>query len=165
VPGLEAWWSLRLHHSDWPELPPTLPPNSPGLGGKPRDWVGTTETSAYLTASQVRRRRVAMTKSRFDYENNRWAGGNAALARRWYKELERTNPENVRASLDQTAGSRGAIPIGEVSMTVGFARDWLAWHDQQKAVREAGFRRWQFIASASVLLAAIGLALKAWLKW
>jgi hypothetical protein len=30
---------------------------------------------------------------------------------------------------------------------------------------EAGFRRWQFIASATVLLAAIGLALKAWLKW
>ena len=77
--------------------------------------------------------RVAMTKSRFDYENNRWAGGNAALARRWYEELERATPENVRASLDQTAGSRGAIPIGEVSMTIGFARDWLAWHDQQKA--------------------------------
>jgi hypothetical protein len=29
-----------------------------------------------------------MTKSRFDYANNRWAGGDAALARRWYKELE-----------------------------------------------------------------------------
>ena len=118
------------------------------------------EASAYLRASQV-----AMTKSRFDYKNNRWAGGNAAVARRWYNELERTNPENLRASLDQTAGSRGAIPIGDMSMTIGFARDWLAWHDQQKAVREAKFRRWQFIASASVLLATIGLALKAWLKW
>ena len=93
-----------------------------------------------------------MAKSRFDYENSRWACGNAAVARRWYKELERTNPENVRASLAQTAGSRGAIPIGEVSMTIGFARDWLAWHDQQKALREVRFRRWQFIASASVLL-------------
>jgi hypothetical protein len=106
-----------------------------------------------------------MAKSRFDYQNNRWAGGNAALARRWYEELERANQENVQASLDQTAGSRGAIPIAKVSMTIGFARDWLAWHDQQKAVREAKFRRWQFIASASVLLAVIGLALKAWLKW
>ena len=106
-----------------------------------------------------------VAKSRFNYQNNRWAGGNTTLARRWYKELERTNPENVRAILDQTAGSRGAIPIGKVSMTIGFARDWLAWHDQQKALREAKFRRWQFIASASVLLAAIGLALKAWLKW
>ena len=45
-------------------------------------------------------------------------------------------------------------------MTIGFARDWLAWHDQQKTVREAGFRRWEFIASALVFLAAIGLALK-----
>ena len=106
-----------------------------------------------------------MIKSRFDYENNRWAGGNAAVARRWYKELERTNPENLRASLDRTAGSRGAIRIGEASMTIGFARDWLAWHDQQKAVREARFRRLQFIASTSVLLAVIGLALNAWLNW
>jgi hypothetical protein len=106
-----------------------------------------------------------MTKSRFDYKNNRWAGGNAALARRWYEELERTTPEIVRARLAQTAGSRGAIRIGEVSMTIGFARDWLAWHDQQKVVREARFRRWQFVASASVLLAAIGLALNAWLNW
>jgi hypothetical protein len=106
-----------------------------------------------------------MAKSRFDYQNNRWACGNAALARRWYDELERANPENVRASLDQTAGSRGTIRIREASMTIGFARDWLAWRDQQKALREVRFRRWQFIASASVLLAAIGLALKAWLEW
>jgi hypothetical protein len=106
-----------------------------------------------------------MAKSRFDYQNNRWASGNAALARRWYEALERTNAENVRASLDQTAGSRGTIRIREASMTIGFARDWLAWRDQQKAVREARFRRWRFIAGASVLLAAIGLALKAWLKW
>jgi len=106
-----------------------------------------------------------MAKSRFDYQNNRWAGGNDALARRWYEELERANPENVRAILDQTAGSRGAIAIGKMSMTIGFARDWLAWHDQQKTVRETRFRRWQLIASASVLLAAIGLALNAWLNW
>ena len=76
-----------------------------------------------------------MAKSRFDYQNNRWASGNAALARRWYEALERTNLENVRASLAQTAGSRGAILIGEVSMTIGFARDWLAWRDQQREVR------------------------------
>jgi hypothetical protein len=57
-----------------------------------------------------------MAKSRFDYQNNRWACGNAALARRWYDDLECANPENVRASLAQTAGSRGAILIGEVSI-------------------------------------------------
>ena len=102
---------------------------------------------------------------RFDYPGTTAGPAATGLARRWYEELERTTPENVRASLDETAGSRGAILIGQVSMTIGFARDWLAWHDQQKAVREARFRRWQFIASAAVLLAAIGLALNAWLKW
>jgi hypothetical protein len=56
-------------------------------------------------------------------------------------------------------------PDRGMSMTIGFARDWLAWRDQQKALREVRFRRWQFIASASVLLAAIGLALNVWLKW
>ena len=39
-----------------------------------------------------------MASSCFDYQNNRWAGGNDVLARRWYEELERANPENVRAS-------------------------------------------------------------------
>jgi hypothetical protein len=92
-----------------------------------------------------------MAKSRFDYQNNRWAGGNDALARRWYEELERANPENVRAILDQTAGSRGAIAIGKVSMTIGFARDWLAWHDQQKTVREAKFRRWHAMPARMVV--------------
>jgi len=33
-----------------------------------------------------------MAKSRFDYENNRWAGGNAAPARRWYEEVGAREP-------------------------------------------------------------------------
>ena len=79
--------------------------NYSGLGGEARDWVGTTEASTYRKGQPSAPRRVAMAKSRFDYANNRWASGNAALARRWYKALERANPENVRAILDQTAGS------------------------------------------------------------
>ena len=100
-----------------------------------------------------------MAKSRFDYQNNRWACGNAALARRWYDELERANPENVRASLAQTAGSRGAILIGEVSMTIGFARDWLAWRDQQKALK--GGQVPALAVHRERIGSSIGLALKA----
>jgi hypothetical protein len=108
---------------------------------------------------------------RFDYENNRWAGDKG---KRWYEELERTGPENVRARLAQTdAGSLGAFPIGaEPVMTIGFAQEWLAWHDKQKAERETSFRRWQLFwsrwtalaASAAALVAALGWILTAWLK-
>ena len=54
-----------------------------------------------------------MAKSRFDYQNNRWACGNAALARRWYDELERANPENVRASLALSTPEQKCIGLPE----------------------------------------------------
>jgi hypothetical protein len=86
-----------------------------------------------------------MTEPRFDYEKSTWAGGDAEQARRWYEEC----PENVRARLAQTnAGSPGDIPIGrEMTMTIGFAQEWLAWHDRQRAEREANFRGWQIFWS------------------
>jgi hypothetical protein len=50
---------------------------------------------------------------RFEYEKSPWAGGDAAQARRWYEELERMRPENVRARLAQTdAGSPGSAAMG-----------------------------------------------------
>jgi hypothetical protein len=112
--------------------------------------------------------------ARFDYENNRWASADAAQVRRWYEELERATPENVRARRTQTdAGSRGDISIGEVSMPIGFAKDWLAWHYKQRAEREASFRRRQILwsrwtalaATATALVAAVGWVLTAWRKW
>jgi len=114
-------------------------------------------------------------QERFPYEQCTWSPhGDPERQRRWYEVLERTGPENVRARLAQTdAGSGGSISIGtEVSLTIGFAQEWLAWHDRQKAEREAKFRgaqifwtRWAALAaSAAALAAAVGWTLTTWQK-
>jgi hypothetical protein len=70
--------------------------------------------------------------------------------------LEQTGPENVRARLAQTdAGSGGSISIGtENSLTIGFAQEWLAWHDRQKSAREMRFRGSQIFWTRWAALAA-----------
>jgi hypothetical protein len=105
----------------------------------------------------------------FDYKSNRWADGEKG--RRWYDELETAGPENVRARLAQTdAGSAGDVSIGTHMITIGFAQEWLASHDRQRAEREASFRgsqiywsRWTALAAtATAIVAAIGWAITAW---
>jgi hypothetical protein len=117
----------------------------------------------------------AMKKeSRFDYEHSKWADSDRAKTRRWYDELESLGPENVRARLAQTdASARGSLAIGEHSMTIGFAQEWLAWHDRKRTEREANFRqrqlfwaRWMaFAATGTMVVACIGWCLTAWRKW
>lgn len=62
------------------------------------------------------------------------AATNPEQAKRWFDELEMICSQNVRARLAQTdAGSAGAIAIGSVNvMTIGFAQEWLAWHDRRR---------------------------------
>ena len=82
---------------------------------------------------------------RFPYEKSRW--GNPEHAKGWFEELEMIGPQNVRARLAQTdAGSAGAIAIGVTQvMTIGFAQEWLAWHDRRReAIEEARHRRTVF---------------------
>lgn len=80
---------------------------------------------------------------RFDYENKIWVGGDTARAQRWYEQLERCGPEDVRARLQQSqAGPNADIAIGEMSMPIGFAVHWLDWCDRQTANRESRFGRY-----------------------
>jgi hypothetical protein len=81
----------------------------------------------------------AMKTDRFSYETSRWAGNQPEQAKRWFDELEMIGPQNVRARLAQTdAGSAGAIAIGSIPyLTIGFAQEWLAWHDQKREALEA----------------------------
>ena len=113
-------------------------------------------------------------QERFPYEQSTWSS-DPEQKRRWYEALERTGPENVRVRLAQTgAGSAGSIAIGtEQSLTIGFAQEWLVWHDRQKAEREAEFRRTQIYwtrwaalaASVAALAAAVGWTLTTWRGW
>jgi hypothetical protein len=79
----------------------------------------------------------AMT-DRFSYETSQW-GNSPEQAKRWFEELEAQGPLNIRARLAQTnAGSGGAIAIGSVPpLTIGFAQEWLAWHDRKRDALEA----------------------------
>src|SRR5882757_7764705 len=80
-----------------------------------------------------------------------------AMAESWVHSLEITGPENVRARLAQHGGvgPGAAIPIGMVqSMSVGFAEQWLAWHDQQKSERESVFRARQIFWTRFAAIAA-----------
>jgi hypothetical protein len=43
------------------------------------------------------------------------------------------------------AGSSGSIAIGTVQMTIGFAQEWLAWHDRQKAANEVAHHERQIV--------------------
>jgi hypothetical protein len=110
---------------------------------------------------------------RFPYETSEWAAGDLLQTERWYRALERMAPENVRATLAATGyevGSRAEIHIGAQAMTKGFAQEWLAWHDAQKAQRENTFRtrqiywtRWAALAATVAALAtAIGWAFTIW---
>jgi hypothetical protein len=74
-----------------------------------------------------------MQTERFPYDTSRWAGNQPEQAKRWYDELEMIGPQNVRARLAQTdAGSAGSVVIGTTDMTIGFAQEWLAWHDRKQ---------------------------------
>lgn len=107
-----------------------------------------------------------MATDRFPYEASRWTGQDQAKL--WADELEMTGTANVRARLAQVnASSAGAIAIGAVPiMTIGFAQEWLAWHDRRReAVEEARHRRtvfwtrWAaFAATVAGASAAIGWA-------
>jgi hypothetical protein len=80
--------------------------------------------------------------------------------------LERTGPENVRARLAQTdAGSAGAILIGTDMITIGFAQEWLAWHDRRKMEREADFRDRQSFWTRFAALSAGAAALAGTAGW
>lgn len=79
-----------------------------------------------------------MKADRFPYEASRWSPAQPDQARRWFEELETQRPQNVRNRLAQVnAGSGGSVPIGATQMTIGFAQEWLAWHDQNREALEA----------------------------
>jgi hypothetical protein len=105
-----------------------------------------------------------MIEDRFPFETCRWSAGQPEQAKRWFDELELTGPQNVRARLAQTnAGSAGATAVGTTQMTIGFAQEWLAWHDRQKTAAEAARHErqifWTRLAALSATVAGASAAI------
>jgi HPt (histidine-containing phosphotransfer) domain-containing protein len=108
-----------------------------------------------------------MDDDRFPYETTRWKPAAPEQLRRWYEELEKLSPADVRARLAHfNAGSAGSISIGaEQNVTIGFIQEWLAWHDQRAAEREANFRNRQIFWTRWAALAATLAACAAVIGW
>ena len=100
-----------------------------------------------------------MSKDRFQYEASRWTTG-LTQAKLWFDELELNGPLNVSARLAQTdAGSAGDVKIGQTKMTIGFAQEWLAWHDRQKLARHERQIFWTRLAAISATVAGASAAI------
>ena len=108
--------------------------------------------------------KIVAFKDRFPYETCRWSAGQPDQANRWFDELELTGPLNVRARLAQAdAGSVGSVAIGALHMTIGFAQEWLAWHDRQKSASEVARHErqifWTRLAAISATIAGASAAI------
>ena len=153
-----------------------VPPRSPMKSGitcictgptPPAAATGDTAGTHYRQALPAKGKLPAMIKDHFPYETCRWSAGRPDQAKRRFDELELTGPQNVRARLAQSnAGSGGALAIGATQMTIGFAQEWLAWHDREKAAADVARHErqifWTRFAAISATIAggsaAIGWA-------
>ncbi|QHP69541.1 hypothetical protein EI171_20970 [Bradyrhizobium sp. LCT2] len=102
-----------------------------------------------------------MKTDRFPYEASRWSPAQPDQAKRWSEELETQSPQNVRNRLAQTdAGPAGAVTIGTTEMTIGFAEDWLAWHDRRREASEGKpYRKhWLDWFLGAVTVTSLGIA-------
>lgn len=102
----------------------------------------------------------SMSIDPFPYKASRWSAGQPDQAKRWFEELETQSPQNVRNRLAQTdAGPAGAITIGTTEMTIGFAEDWLAWHDRKREASERQPNRKHWLDWAGWAVAVISLCI------
>jgi hypothetical protein len=113
--------------------------------------------------------RPVLPEDRFPHEQSPWTPDNPQKAERWLSALERTGVENVRSRLAQLEYGRGSaadMTIGtEQAVTVGFAQEWLAWHDNKKAAQERDFRAAQVFATRWAAGAASLAAIAAAIGW
>ena len=100
-----------------------------------RSWLRSDVDTAEVVSHYTDAGGMVMT---FDYENNRWAGGNNLQARLWYEQLERQPPFSVRNRLCwSSARWPDAIMIGTVSMPRGFAQDWLTHLEERVKAQQS----------------------------
>lgn len=88
---------------------------------------------------------------------NRWANGDKA--RHWMLRLEREGVKNVRAMYADHELNAPAERLLVDDIPIGFARDWLAWHQQSKRHRRRGRHRLIVLLLLVVILAILILAI------
>jgi hypothetical protein len=103
---------------------------------------------------------------KFPYQESSWHGGQE-VSERWLAALEKTGAENVRARLALVSyGSGAAIAIGtEPIMTVGFAQEWLAWHDRGKSSEQTARLDRQIFWTRTAAIAACVAGASAAIGW
>jgi hypothetical protein len=100
-----------------------------------------------------------------------WKPAEHERAWRWYQELERLGPDNVRARVAQhDAGSAGALRgVGaEPNLTKGFAEDWLRYRDEReskKATRRFWITTTVALISAIAAIIAASPVLREWFRY
>jgi hypothetical protein len=105
-----------------------------------------------------------MSGSRFPYEQSEW---HCDQSERWNKLLQLHGPENVRSALE------GAFKEGRSWICIhtatdipkGFARQWLAWHDQLRADRKKSARTARILRAEKVALLVLAAASAAAILW
>ena len=88
-------------------------------------------------------------------------------SKRWLACLEKVGAENVRARLALvTHGSGAAIALGsETTLTVGFAQEWLSWHDRLKSERDVARHERQIFWTRTAAIAACVAGTSAAIGW
>jgi len=119
--------------------------------------IGKNCRSAAGMLEHRRHRQMRRMKRRFPYEqHNKWSH-DPAEKRRWTEALEKWGPKRVEEELsNHVLGSSASINIGETrGVVVGFARDWLAWCEQN----QINWTMWAVIIGFVVGIAAIAVSI------
>ena len=88
---------------------------------------------------------------------NRWTSGEQA--RHWMLQLEREGEANVRAIYADHERQAPDAPFLIDEISIGFVRDWLAWHDQTRRRRRRNRHR---VIVVLLLLVLLALAVLVW---
>ncbi|RIA46710.1 hypothetical protein DFR49_1263 [Hephaestia caeni] len=88
---------------------------------------------------------------------NRWTSGEEA--RHWMLRLEREGVKNVRAMYADHELNAPDKRLLIEDVPIGFARDWLAWHQQSKRSRRRNRHR---VIVVLLIVVIIALAIIAW---
>jgi hypothetical protein len=88
---------------------------------------------------------------------NRWTNGEQA--RHWMLRLEREGVKNVRAMYADHELNAPDERLLVEDIPIGFARDWLAWHQQSKRSRRRNRHR---VIVVLLIIVIIALAIIGW---